>query len=373
MPLASTHNEPSTHALPVITAPRAYLELLSVYGVVFGPLALMHITRLLAVCGVIDTTIDRSLFSWLSPLYVWIAAAGWCAALALAEQDIRASARGADAGHARWSDRLTARQRNGVRTVMLLSLPLCVCTVLAAHTIMSGRVLWLWIPIAPGAALIVLVLDRHGVSLAAIGLQRREADAEAGGQRAFAASLAGVIASALIGVGLAELASTLDPGAPAAWGRTASTSVVQPLGVRGLIDMLLLSLAAGLAEELLLTALLVTLLEKAGQPRRRWIALAVLLRLSFHLSTGIFASRVVLFTIVNTLLFARTRLILPIIAAHALFDMTGYLNPYIHIPFLATAFPGSQQLSIALAVIPLLLAYDRTERRLRANRRLTTV
>ena len=86
-------------------------------------------------------------------------------------------------------------------------------------------------------------------------------------------------------------------------------------------------MGAGVVEELVLVAALVTFLEQARQPWWRIMALGLLARLSFHLyygepSTGLVtAGWVLLWAAVALLLFKRTRRLTPLIVIHVLYNL----------------------------------------------------
>lgn len=100
-----------------------------------------------------------------------------------------------------------------------------------------------------------------------------------------------------------------------------------PEGQWGVLTAVTGSLQAGVVEELVLVAALVTFLEQASQPWWRIMMIGLLARLSFHLyygdpSTGLVtASWVLLWAAAALLLFRRTRRLTPLIVVHTLLDV----------------------------------------------------
>ncbi|HEV2640903.1 MAG TPA: CPBP family intramembrane glutamic endopeptidase [Actinocrinis sp.] len=82
------------------------------------------------------------------------------------------------------------------------------------------------------------------------------------------------------------------------------------------------SAAAGFGEEMLITGMTVTVLEQAGFARRPWViyAVAICLRIPFHLYYGWAALGVICFTATNIWAYRRWRLLWPIVLAHAAYD-----------------------------------------------------
>lgn len=109
----------------------------------------------------------------------------------------------------------------------------------------------------------------------------------------------------------------------------------EPEGAWGALTAVTGSLSAGVVEELVLVAALVTFLEQARQPWWRIMALGLLARLSFHLyygepSTGLVtAGWVLLWAAVALLLFKRTRRLTPLIVIHVLYNLhTSFIGSF---------------------------------------------
>lgn len=86
---------------------------------------------------------------------------------------------------------------------------------------------------------------------------------------------------------------------------------------------LVTGLAAGFGEELLITGMVVTTLEQTRLRDKVWIyyAVALCLRIPFHLYYGWAALGVISFTMVNMWVYRRWRLLWPVVLAHAVYDM----------------------------------------------------
>jgi membrane protease YdiL (CAAX protease family) len=90
---------------------------------------------------------------------------------------------------------------------------------------------------------------------------------------------------------------------------------------------LVVALAAGFGEEMLITGLVTNALEKAGMTgSRAWVIylVAICLRVPFHLYYGWASLGVIIFTVVNIWVYRRWRLLWPIILAHATYDFVEY-------------------------------------------------
>ncbi len=81
------------------------------------------------------------------------------------------------------------------------------------------------------------------------------------------------------------------------------------------------SLQAGPLEEIVVVAFLVTTLEQARRPRPEIIAVALLLRASYHIYYGPGVAGIFVWAAVFLWLFLRFRTILPLIAVHSLWDV----------------------------------------------------
>lgn len=341
-----------------ITPRRAYLEMLAIYAVMFAAPAVLSIADFLTYAGLLPPGADDWVYRWDLPLYVRIPAAAWFVAVLLIDDDMTASAatQRPPGRRACWSDTLGGRGRAAIRAAMAISCLLYALAAWNADALMRGHVLWRWVQTGPVLVLVLLALGRHGVTPAAIGLRRRRGRRDAiAARRAFTWSLTSIIASTVLGLLLEKIALHLDPrllGSPAAG------VPAPPLTAGGVAKMVSMSLSAGIGEETILSVLLVILMTRALQPRWRWLALAAALRVAFHLYLGIWGFGTVIFAAANAAIFARTRRILPLIAAHTLFDLLGFLVAHVR---LSVALFGIDwlQLLATLAAIPLALLADR--------------
>jgi hypothetical protein len=342
----------------VITPRRAYLELLLIYAVMFGAPAVLSIADFLTYAGLLPVSAHAFVYRWDTPLYICIPAAAWFVATLLVDEDLTASASTdrTSAGRGRWSDSLSRRGRAAVRAAMAIGCLLYALAAWDADSLMQGQVLWRWVQAGPVIVLVLLTLNRHGITLAEIGLRRRRGRQDAAvARRAFAWSLGGIIASTVLGLLLEEIALRLAPRLLAAPGASVQAP---PLTASGVAKMVLMSLNAGIGEEMILSVLLVILITGAGQSRWRWLALAAALRVAFHLYLGIGGVGAVVFAVANAAIFARTRRILPLIAAHTVFDVLGFLIA--HVRWQIVLFGISWlQLLLTLAAIPVALLADR--------------
>lgn len=87
------------------------------------------------------------------------------------------------------------------------------------------------------------------------------------------------------------------------------------------LDLVLRSLNAGVLEESVVLGYLVTRLELAGVSTPKAAAVSVAARTSYHLYYGTGALIPLLFGVLVTLYFVRFRRLLPVVAAHAAWDM----------------------------------------------------
>jgi len=128
--------------------------------------------------------------------------------------------------------------------------------------------------------------------------------------RAFFVSMAGVLAF-LISV-VAYVAISGDSTSAPDQG---NSLWLVPVGV-------VVALAAGLGEEVLITGMVTTTLEQAGFAKRAWVIylVAIGLRIPFHLYYGWASLGVVCFTVVNIWVYRRWRLLWPIVLAHTAYD-----------------------------------------------------
>lgn len=83
------------------------------------------------------------------------------------------------------------------------------------------------------------------------------------------------------------------------------------------------SLMAGIGEELLLVGFLVVALERLGAKPWTIYTVAVVLRLAFHMYYGPPALALIIWAVISVWLFRRTRLIMPLVIVHVLWDVNG--------------------------------------------------
>lgn len=350
-----------------LTPRRAYALLLLIYAVMFAAPAVLSIADFLTYADLLPPRADNWIYRWDHPLYVRIPVAAWFIAVLLIDDDLTASAntKRPPGRRTRWSDTLGSRARTAIRTAMAISCLLCALAAWNADSLMRGPLLWRWVQIGPVLVLVLLALNRRGVTLAAIGLRRCRSRRDAAvARRAFTWSVTGIIASTVLGLLLDKIALHLDPrllGSPAAGVPT------PPLTAGGVAKMVLMSLSAGIGEETILSVLLVILMTGALQPRWRWLALAAALRVAFHLYTGIWGFGTVIFAAANAAIFARTRRILPLIAAHTLFDVLGFLVAHVRLAIVLFGIDWLQLL-VTLAAIPVVLLADRAVSTLRGRK-----
>lgn len=134
--------------------------------------------------------------------------------------------------------------------------------------------------------------------------------------RAYFVSMAGVLGF-LISVVIYTDVTHYQTGAPS----EGTSPYLIPTG-------LVVALAAGFGEEMLVTGLVVNALEAAGVVgKRSWLiyVVAICLRIPFHLYYGWASLGVIIFTTVNIWVYRRWRLLWPIVLAHATYDFIEYL------------------------------------------------
>lgn len=109
-----------------------------------------------------------------------------------------------------------------------------------------------------------------------------------------------------------------------------------PSGWPGVLSGVTSSVAAGVIEELMLVALLVTALEAARQPVWVIYLTAIVVRVSFHLyyagqepSGLISLLPMVAWAAVTVALFRWARLVVPLITVHALWDIVGHVSTHV--------------------------------------------
>ncbi|MGN6790860.1 MAG: CPBP family intramembrane glutamic endopeptidase [Streptosporangiaceae bacterium] len=104
-----------------------------------------------------------------------------------------------------------------------------------------------------------------------------------------------------------------------------------------LVYALAASLTAGLVEETVVLAFLVTTLRQARRPTVEIVVVAVLLRCSYHDYYGLGVIGIVIWAAVFVWLFLRTGSVLPLIVVHVLWDANVFLGQRWHEVQLATA------------------------------------
>ena len=135
--------------------------------------------------------------------------------------------------------------------------------------------------------------------------------------RSYFISMAGVLGF-LISVVVYTAVAHYHTGAPS----EGDSPYLVPVG-------LVVALAAGFGEEMLVTGLTVNSLEAAGIGGKRvWLIylVAICLRIPFHLYYGWASLGVIIFTVVNIWVYRRWRLLWPIVLAHATYDFIEYLG-----------------------------------------------
>ena len=134
--------------------------------------------------------------------------------------------------------------------------------------------------------------------------------------RAYFVSMAGVLGF-LVSVVIYTAVTNYQTGAPS----QGDSPYLIPTG-------LVVALAAGFGEEMLVTGLVVNALEAAGFGGKRvWViyVVAICLRIPYHLYYGWASLGVIIFTVVNIWVYRRWRLLWPIVLAHVTYDFVEYL------------------------------------------------
>jgi membrane protease YdiL (CAAX protease family) len=134
--------------------------------------------------------------------------------------------------------------------------------------------------------------------------------------RAYFVSMAGVLGF-LVSVVIFTAVTNYQTGAPS----QGDSPYLIPTG-------LVVALAAGFGEEMLVTGLTVNALESAGfGGKRAWViyVVAICLRIPYHLYYGWASLGVIIFTVVNIWVYRRWRLLWPIVLAHVTYDFIEYL------------------------------------------------
>lgn len=185
--------------------------------------------------------------------------------------------------------------------------------------------------------LVVLLAQRRGLTGAQLGW----APALPRGLKARQALAVGVLYGLAISVALLLLGGLRRVAGGAEY-------PAAPEGHLGALRAVTGSVNAGVVEELVLVAVLVTFLEQAGQPWWRILGVGLLARLSFHIYYGdpntglITAGWVLLWGAAALLLFRRTRRLTPLIVVHVLYD--------VHLSLLTTFGDGPDQVNIAVTM-----------------------
>jgi Type II CAAX prenyl endopeptidase Rce1-like len=197
------------------------------------------------------------------------------------------------------------------------------------------------------AALAGTLGRRRGLTLHGLGLGRGPGH---GRRSAYArARTAGVLS--LAGIMAASIAARIIGALPGA--RTAPDGFAVN-GLHTVATMVIASIHAGVCEELLLTATVVTALEAARRPAWQIFAAGVGMRLAIHLYFGISAPAAMIFAATNIWLFRRTRRLMPLVAAHVFADASAPIailgGPYAVPAILVAA--GITDIAITQRAIP---------------------
>jgi membrane protease YdiL (CAAX protease family) len=98
------------------------------------------------------------------------------------------------------------------------------------------------------------------------------------------------------------------------------------------------SLTAGIVEETVVLAFVVTTLRQARRPLPEIVLVAVLLRCSYHDYYGLGVLGIAIWAAVFVWLFLRTGSVLPLIVVHFLWDTTVFLGQHWHVVQIASAY-----------------------------------
>lgn len=295
-----------------ISVRRAYWDLAAFYALAFGGAAVSSVAYIIHTSGLLSAHANDLISAWYVPWHVWQIVAQWAVANVLVERDLRATPRTG------WAVRLTPRLIMALRAAQVASAPAMVWMATHAWQIAAGQNSWRLARAAMTAILVALVLHRHGVRADSIGLRRRQSGDAARSRRVFAYSLFGILAANQAGIDIVRVALHVDPAMQAV--RPSLVIPDPPLSVPGVLSMLGTALSAGVTEELLLSALLVTLLSRADRPRVEILVVAAAARVAFHLYNGVWGLGTCVFAMANVALYTRYRRIVPIIAAHTVYD-----------------------------------------------------
>ncbi len=158
------------------------------------------------------------------------------------------------------------------------------------------------------AVVIVLVAARRGITRADLGLVLRRD--EHGRLRVWPE------------LRLASLALlALFVGSAVTWLTATGTAHFVPVSAAGLVYGSAHSVEAGVMEEAIVLGFLVAMLRRAGRPTGEIVAVAVVLRVSYHLYYGLGVLGIAVWAAVFVWLFWRTRSLLPLVAVHVWWDL----------------------------------------------------
>jgi len=293
----------------------AYAAVLGVYAAVYGPSA-ADVARFLYVYGLLPRRWAHDVVAVFYNGSVRLPLAGVIVAVAVAAVLV-----------ARRSDlpgglRPTGRGRAVALAALVVPLLLAIWGLRQEQAVASSGDLPLYM-LQLGASLAlagVLAVALRGPGWAEVGLGRRRGWRDA-------TQFHWVVSLSLIGLAVSWIAvlETMN------WFNPPQV-VTDPLGP-GAVEpgwyWLLVYLLNAAVEEGVCVAFLVAALRRAARPRWEIYALAIALRVFFHLYKGLAGLCAAPFVLMNVALFDRTRRLVPLILAHAVYDtLTG--NPYPH-------------------------------------------
>jgi membrane protease YdiL (CAAX protease family) len=185
------------------------------------------------------------------------------------------------------------------------------------------------------AVLVAYLLTRSGEGLAGIGLDRSRLTSDAG--LLFLVMILAYLGPMLAGKGLLE-AVGLEQFTLASRTDTVTEPMVYLLVVGAG------AVVAGVVEELVVLGYLVHRLEQLGWRASRIVAVAVLVRVSFHVYYGPGLVWVALWAAASVLLYLRVRRLLPFVVVHALWDLQAGTSDFVsddaHLVLLGVIFIG---------------------------------
>ncbi len=162
---------------------------------------------------------------------------------------------------------------------------------------------------------VVLVSATRGITPRQLGIGwPRRADGRAGGAQSVRIAAWAVVALVAGGVLTARLAGSHHLDQPA------------HQDYSYLIFTVTASIAAGVVEELVVLAFVVTTLRQARRPLPEIVVVGMLLRCSYHDYYGLGVAGIAVWAAVFIWLFLRTGSVLPMLAVHVLWDMSIYLG-----------------------------------------------